>query len=262
MNNETVKERGITTVGDSYTTLEGPGIPIRRPLPTRTVRPVDVDPFLLLDHADLPQMPKFAAGQGTHHHRGFEVITYVLEGSVDDQPGEGPIQHIEKGGLQKITTGSGISHGGAPSDGSAGRVNALQIWVNLARKDKKEPPLSQVVAAKDIPEVKTGASLVRVLVGPGSPTRLYTPALLLDVAVQANGNFTWDIPSSFQGYAYVLEGDGHFGVDAEPVKATQIAVIGPGEGLTVRAGAIALRFFLAAGEPHREPIRWDGPYVD
>ncbi|HTB23068.1 MAG TPA: pirin family protein [bacterium] len=262
MSTKSVKERGVTKVGDSYTTLEGPGIPIRRPLPTRTVRPADVDPFLLLDHADLPQMPEFAAGEGTHRHRGFEVITYVLEGSVDDQPGEGPIQHIEKGGLQKITTGSGISHGGAPSDGRGGRTNALQIWINLAHKDKKATPVSQVVAAKDIPEVKGASSLARVLVGPGSPTRLLTPALLLDVAVQAKGDFAWDIPYGFQGYAYVLDGDGHFGADAQPVTATQIAVIGPGERFTVRAGAKGLRFFLAAGEPHREPIRWDGPFVD
>ena len=262
MKNQAIKERSIKYVGDSYTTLEGPGIPIRRPLPTEQVSLEDVDPMLLLDHAELDQMPRFAAGQGLHPHRGFEVISYVLTGSFDDQPGDGPIQHVEEGGLQKMTTGSGITHGGAPSEGGGGPVNALQIWVNLARKDKKARPESQVVAAKDIPEVKTAASLARVLVGPGSPTRLHTPALLLDVAVQPDGDFTWDIPEAFQGYAYVLKGDGTFGAEAKPVKTTQIAVLGAGERLSVRAGAQGLRFFLAAGQPHREPIRWQGPFVD
>src|SRR5258708_11016088 len=129
MNTQAVKERSIKQVGDSYTTLEGPGIPIRRPLPTRTVGPEDVDPMLMLDHAELEAMPELYEGQGTHYHRGFEVITYVLTGSVDDQPGDGPVQHIEQGGLQRITTGSGISHGGAPSEGGGGPVEALQIWI-------------------------------------------------------------------------------------------------------------------------------------
>lgn len=262
MNTQNVKERSVVRVGDSYTTLEGPGIPIRRPLPTDAVGPEDVDPLLLLDHADLDHLPRFAAGQGTHPHRGFEVLSYVLTGSFDDQVDGGPIQHIEEGGLQKITAGSGVTHGGAPSDGQGGPVNTLQIWVNLARKDKKVRPESQVVAAKDIPELKTDSSLTRVLVGPGSPTRLHTPALLLDVAVQANGHFSWDIPEAFQGYAYVLDGDGAFGSNTELVKATQIAVLGAGERLIVKAGAKGLRFFLATGQPHREPIRWQGPFVD
>lgn len=262
MKSDAIKERSILKVGDSYTTLEGPGIPIRRPLPTQRLRPEEVDPFLLLDHADLEKLPKFYEGQGTHFHRGFEVISYVLTGSMDDQPGEGPIQHVEEGGLQRITTGSGISHGGAPSDGRGGPVNALQIWINLARKDKRVAPDTQVVPAKDIPELKTESSLTRVLVGPESPTRLLTPALLLDVTVQANGSFAWDVPESFLGYAYLLKGDGHFGSENTATKATQIAVLGPGQRLNVKAGAQGLRFFLAAGEPHREPIRWQGPFVD
>ena len=262
MKNQVVKERDIKLVGDSYTTVEGPGIPIRRPLPTRLVGPEDVDPMLMLDHAELDEMPAFKAGQGTHHHRGFEVITYVIKGSVDDQPGDGPIQHIEEGGLQRITTGSGISHGGAPSEGGGGPAAALQIWINLAQKDKKLKPESQVVSAKEIPEVRSGSSVARVLVGPGSPTRLHTPSLMLDVKVQPNGDFEWAIPEAYQGYAYLMKGEGKFGSDGTEVEATQIAVFGDGELLKVKAGSQGLHFFLAAGQPHGEPIRWRGPFVD
>jgi redox-sensitive bicupin YhaK (pirin superfamily) len=262
MKDHGIQERSIRKVGESYITLEGPGIPIRRPLPTRMVGPEEVDPMLMLDHAELDEMPTLYAGQGTHRHRGFEVITYVLTGSVDDQPGDGPIQHIEAGGLQMITTGSGISHGGAPSEGGGGPVGALQIWINLAQKDKKLKPESQVVDAREIPEVKTATSLARVLVGPGSPTRLHTPALMLDVSVQPGGEFEWDIPRAYQGYAYLLRGEGNFGAEGAPVKATEIAVLGEGERLKVKAGSQGMRFFLAAGQPHNEPIHWTGPYVD
>src|SRR5258708_34882459 len=105
MKSQAIQERGIKQVGDSFTTLEGPGIPIRRPLPTTMVGPEDVDPMLMLDHVELEEMPEFEAGEGTHRHRGFEVITYIMSGSMNDQPGDGPIQHIEEGGLQQMTTG-------------------------------------------------------------------------------------------------------------------------------------------------------------
>jgi quercetin 2,3-dioxygenase len=262
MNTQATKERGILKVGDSYTTLEGPGIPIRRPLPTDQVEPQDVDPLLMLDHAKLRQMPVFAEGEGLHAHRGFEIISYVLTGSMDDLPGQGPIQHVEEGGLQRITAGRGISHGGAPSKGGGGPVEALQIWINLAKKDKKIEAGSQVVKAKDLPAVLTDDSTARVLVGPGSPTRLRTDALMLDVSVKAKGAFAWDIPEAFQGYAYVLKGDGKFGTNETEVRETQIAVLGPGGRLRVKAGSKDLRFFLAAGLPHHEPIRWQGPFVD
>jgi redox-sensitive bicupin YhaK (pirin superfamily) len=262
MKDQAIKERSVTRVEDSYTTLEGPGIPIRRPLPTSALGPEEVDPLLMLDHAELEEMPRFGAGEGTHAHRGFEIVTYVLAGHVDDQLGDGPVQRIEEGGLQRITAGSGVIHGGAPSEGGGGPTGALQIWINLAKKDKKVAPGSQVVAAKDIPEVRTGSSLARILVGEGSPTKLHTPALMLDVTVQPGGEFHWDVPESYQGYAYVLAGDGRFGAEAREARKTQIAVLGEGGPLQVRAGANGLRFFLAAGLPHREPIRWRGPFVD
>jgi redox-sensitive bicupin YhaK (pirin superfamily) len=262
MKNQAVKERGIKQVGESFTTLEGPGIPIRRPLPSRTVKLEDVDPMLLLDHGDIEEMPRLFAGQGTHRHRGFEVITYVTEGHLDDQPGDGPIQRVEKGGLQRITAGSGISHGGAPSEGGGGPVGALQIWINLAQKDKKADPEAQVVAPAELPVVETDSALTRVLAGPGSPTRLLTPALMLDVKVKAGGAFEWDVPEAYQGYVYLLKGEGAYAADGTPVRETQIAVLGEGGRLKAKAGAQGLRFFLAAGRPHREPIRWSGPYVD
>ena len=255
-------ERKIKYVADSYVTLEGPGIPIRRPLPTNGVKLEDVDPMLLLDHFDMAEPPHWEEGEGTHRHRGFEVISYIMQGRMDDRLGQGPIQHVEAGGLQRITTGSGVEHGGAASPEGVGPVNGLQFWINLAQKDKKLEPSYQLVEAKEIPEKKTASYLARVLVGEGSPTELQTPALLLDVAVQPNAEFGWDIPEAYQGYVYVLEGDGKFGAEGKEAKKTQIAVMGQGTHFKAQAGAKGLRFFLAAGQPHHEPVRWRGPYVD
>lgn len=262
MKNQTSKDRAVLYVADSYLTTEGPGIPIRRPLPTRAVKLADVDPMLLLDHFDMNPAPEWGEGEGTHRHRGFEVVTYILDGKMDDRPGEGPVQHVEAGGLQQMMTGSGIVHGSAASVKYDGRVRGLQIWINLSQKDKKLKPSSRVVSAGEIPEVKTASSLTRVLVGEGSPTPLHTPVLMLDVTVKPNGEFVWDIPETFQGYAYLLEGQGMFGAERTPAEATQIVVLGEGGPLKVKAGAKGLRFFLAAGQPHREPIHWQGPFVD
>jgi redox-sensitive bicupin YhaK (pirin superfamily) len=255
-------ERSIRYVADSYTTLEGPGIPIRRPLPSEGVKLDDVDPMLLLDHFDMDDPPSWEEGEGTHRHRGFEVISYIMQGRMDDRLGEGPVQHVEAGGLQRITTGAGVTHGGAASPRDVGPVKGLQFWINLSQKDKKLEPGYQLVESKDIPEKKTDAYLARILVGEGSPTQLRTPALLLDVTVRPQAEFGWEIPESYQGYVYVLEGEGEFGAEGKPAKKTQIAVLGKGKHLKIKAGAKGLRFFLAAGQPHHEPIRWRGPYVD
>jgi redox-sensitive bicupin YhaK (pirin superfamily) len=255
------KEREILRVANAFETIEGPGIPIRRAIPTGAISIEEVDPFLLLDHARLEQMPVLEEGEGTHPHRGFEVLSYVLEGHVDDQ-GEVGIQRIEAGGLQKITTGSGIEHGGAPSDGTGGPAEMLQIWINLAQKDKKLKPEYQLMAPEEIPETKSGSATIRTLVGKGSPARLHTPAQMLDVRVEADGEFSWELPESYQGYVYVLQGDGHFGSNDVPARKSQVAVLGKGALLRARAGSKGLRFFLAAGQPHREPVRWRGPFVD
>src|SRR5207244_4516434 len=126
----------------------------------------------------------------------------------------------------------------------------------------KIAPEYQVVEPSEIPEVKKTGSLTRVLVGKGSPTRLHTPALFLDVTVDPKSSYEWEIPAGFQGYAYVLEGKGKFGTEGKEAGEGQIAVLGEGERFHASTGASSLRFLLAAGQPHREPIRWSGPFVD
>src|SRR3954462_4293578 len=108
---QTAKARAIRYVTDSFTTLEGPGIPIRRALPSRSVRLEDVDPLLLLAEFEMGDMPDVPEGFGPHPHRGFEIITYAVKGNLTDATPDGHVQHVSEGGLQKITAGAGMSHG-------------------------------------------------------------------------------------------------------------------------------------------------------
>jgi redox-sensitive bicupin YhaK (pirin superfamily) len=259
---QTVADKKIRYVVDSFVTLEGPGIPIRRAIPSRSVRLEDVDPMLLLDDFKADSMPASEEGFGEHPHRGFEIITYALQGGMFDRTRDGHVQQVKEGGLQKITAGSGMWHGAGPNPGHPDPLRGLQIWINLAKKDKKLAPEYQVVDPSEIPVVKKAGSVARVLVGKGSPTRLHTEALFLDVSLEPDSTFEWEIPAAFQGYAYVLEGKGKFGAEGKAADEGQIAVLGEGERLKVTTGKSPLRFLLAAGQPHREPVRWTGPYVD
>src|SRR5581483_4295067 len=192
---ELATDRTVRYVADSFTTLEGDGVPIRRAIPSRTIRLEDVDPMLLLDDFQAEADPDpDGPGFPRHPHRGFEIITYLLSGRGADVDDEGNVQKFEGGGLQKITAGAGMEHGGAPRERSDEPIRGLQIWINLAKKDKKLAPEYQVVSPNEIPEVKKDGVVARVLVGEGSPTRLHTPTLFLDVKMAAKKEFEWDIP--------------------------------------------------------------------
>jgi hypothetical protein len=168
---------------------------------------------------------------------------------------------VQSGGLQRITAGRGIWHGEG-GGGEHGPVNGLQLWINLARVQKQIDPGYQAVQAEQIPERQVGDAKVRVLLGGGSPTQLHTPAVYYDVTLPANGQTSIDLPDGFQGFAYVLQGEGAFGSNGAAVAATQIGVLGTEGALAAKASAQGVRFVVAAGKPHREPVRFNGPYVD
>jgi hypothetical protein len=252
--------RKIALVADSFVVMEGAGVPVRRVLPSRTVPYRLVDPWLLLDHFRMDDM---GSGESfpPHPHRGFEIITYMLQGTGNHQDSEGNQGTVRAGGLQRITTGRGIWHGEG-GGGQDGPVDGLQLWINLAQAEKRIDPAYQPVQPEEIPERQIGDAKVRVLVGQGSPTKLHTPAVYYDVTLPPNGQTTIDVPAEFQGFVYVMDGGGTFGSNHAAAQATQIAALGEGGALTASAGAQGAHFVLAAGQPHREPVRFNGPYVD
>jgi redox-sensitive bicupin YhaK (pirin superfamily) len=254
--------REAALVADSFVVMEGAGVPVRRVLPNRDATYRLVDPFLLLDEFRMDTFGDEGQSFPPHPHRGFEIITYMIAGSGSHRDSEGNAGQVRAGGLQRITTGRGIWHGEGGGEGPAGPVHGLQLWINLSQAQKRIAPGYQAVQAEEIPEAAIGDGQVRVLVGDGSPTTLQTPALYLDVTLPPNGATEIDVPEGYQGFAYVMDGDGAFGANRAAARATQIVVLGQGGAFSASAGQQGAHFVLAAARPYREPVRFNGPYVD
>ena len=262
------KLRSAVIVARARTVLEGAGVPILRALPSRNVPYEMVDPFLLLDEGRL-RVTRETANFPVHPHRGFEIVTYSLRGPLaQSQFADGKEERasVSEGGLLRITAGRGMSHG----EGSSGdelppggqEVRILQLWINLPRSEKGIDPSYQTVEPAAIPEQTLGKARVRLLVGDGSPTQLRTRAMYLDVDLPAGESATVPVSEGWQGYAYLLEGAGSFGASSHQASAGELVVLGPGAAFPVAAGEKGVRFVLAAGLPHGETPRWNGPYVD
>ncbi|HET6316070.1 MAG TPA: pirin family protein [Chloroflexota bacterium] len=264
-----VQPREAALVADSHVVLEGGGIPVTRALPTRGVTYERVDPWLMLDEGKLESLPP--GGFPPHPHRGFEILTYIVEGAFSQEDDKGNSSgEVRAGGLLRTTAGRGMWHGEG-GGGLAGPLRALQLWINLPRAQKQIPPSVQAVQAEQIPEQTIGDARVRVLVGEGSPTEVKRPALYLDATLPAGGTTDLSVPAGFQGFAFLLDGSGAFGSNALQAQQRQVVLLGAagqagqsgGETtFAVRAGTNGVRFVLAAGQPIGETPRWNGPYVD
>ena len=141
-------------------------------------------------------------------------------------------------------------------------MRGILFWVNLARKDKGVEPSAQVLQPQDVPVRNEGDAIVRTLVGEGSPVELGTPGVVLDVELPRGGSFTSPIPSDFNSFVYLLEGEASFGVNRRRAGRSQIAVLGPGAALTVEDATPGTRFVLMAGKPSGETPVFNGPFVD
>jgi quercetin 2,3-dioxygenase len=265
------KQREIVLVEDAHVRLMM-GISVLESLPGRRIPYALVDPYILVHEAIVPITPEWASRDTEHPHRGFDNLWYVLAGSASTGHSTGPGGTMERarlraGSLLKIRTGRGVRHAeGIGQDevreGKAGEFRSVLFWVNLARKDKNVAPTAQVVDRDDVPVHQEGDAIVRVLVGEGSPVELGTPGLILDVELPTGGTFSSPIPPDFNGFAYLLEGEASLGANRARASRGQIAVLGPGDGLSVVDAQPGTRFLLMAGKPYGETPIYNGPYVD
>jgi quercetin 2,3-dioxygenase len=248
------------------------GQPILEALPSRGAPYEQVDPFLLV-HEGRVRLSDLANVDTKHPHRGFDNLWYVLEGSVSTGHSTGPGGAMERarlseGALLALRTGRGAWHAEAIGadeleEGKADtEFRSVVFWVNLARKDKQMEPSAQVVPPGQIPVRQEGDATVRVLVGEGSPVRLGTPALILDIELLEGGEVTTAIPPEFQGFAYVLEGEAAFGANRRRAKPPQLVLLGRGEEFTVTDASPGTRYLLMAGKPYGEAPVFNGPFVD
>ncbi len=249
------------------------GIDVLESLPSARIPYSLVDPFILVHEAVVPITPERASLDTRHPHRGFDNLWYAVSGSSSTGHSTGPGGAIERarleaGSLLKLRTGRGVWHaeGIGQDELREGRVGTemrgVLFWVNLARKDKGVEPSAQLLQPRDVPVRHDGDAIVRVLVGEGSPIELGTPGLILDVELPGGGGFSSPVPSGFNGFVYMLEGEAGFGVHPRRARRSQIAVLGPGGALAVEEAQPRTRFLLMAGKPYGETPIYNGPYVD
>jgi len=200
-----------------------------------------------------------------HPHRGIETVTYMLKGSVHHRDSLGNAGLIGPGDVQWMTSGRGIMHEEMPRRGPDGAIAGFQLWVNLPAALKMSRPRYQEVSAATIPTAQRDGAIIRVVAGEvdgvrGPVTEIAANPVYLDVSLVANSDFVYPVPRGHTALAYVFEGAGCFGAEAEPVPAVHLIVFDDGDRLEVSSEQ-GVRFMLMAGAPIREPIAPYGPFV-
>jgi redox-sensitive bicupin YhaK (pirin superfamily) len=266
-------ERSISQIIDAKTTTEGDGFTVHRPFPNYSVR--DFDPFLLLDEmGPIDLSPGEAKGASDHPHRGFETITYVIDGAFEHKDSQGNSGKLFSGDVQWMTAGSGVVHSEMPEKEFAqkgGRLHGFQLWVNLPKKDKMILPRYQDVPSKNIPIAKSSDGKVQVKVIAGESMGKHAvidtkiPIMYLHFTIQQGGKVIQTVPKNYNAFAYVINGVGLFGPEQETAKKEQ-AIFFERDGdeiiITVSSDAILpLDVILLAGIPLNEPVKRYGPFV-
>ncbi len=230
---------------------EGDGARVRRlfPIPGRR----NADPFVLCDEFDVRPPAAFPP----HPHRGFEGVTYMVEGAFLHRDNLGNEGRVEAGGMQRFTAGSGLVHSETPGDPGVNR--GIQLWVNLAQADKGLAPSWQQISPADIPVLKQPGVRIRVLSGPGAPLLLRTAVTYEDLDLDPAATAIRPVPIDQHGFVYVL--DGQASLDGAAIAAGQGRPIRGGE-VRLSASDVGARLILVAGRPHGEPILQHGPFVD
>lgn len=237
-------------------TADGENAALKRIMPTHNLS--YLDPFLMMDHFSLDKR----AGFPDHPHRGFEIITYMLEGAFKHADSAGNEGIIQAGGLQRITAGRGIVHSEFPA--LEGLNSGIQLWINLERRLKGIEPSYQDVEREKIPERESDGVRIRTLVGEDSPVRIVRPMVYYDIAMLNGKRGLFSIPGGFQPLIYILEGKGKFGGNEFPGFAGEVLIpeMSPERSSLDVMAEKELRFLLIAGEPIGERPIFRGSFVD
>jgi redox-sensitive bicupin YhaK (pirin superfamily) len=268
-------ERRIKSVTSAPSGFEGEGFPVRRAF--AGVDLTELDPFIHMDQmGEVEYAPGEPKGTPWHPHRGFETVTYILDGTFDHQDSHGGGGRITNGDTQWMTAGSGLLHIEAPPEElvvSGGLFHGIQLWVNLPRADKWAQPRYQDLRGGDVGLLSTpdGGTLVRVIAGEVAghqgPGTTHTPISLVHATVSPGARMQLPWRRDFNALVYVLAGQGTVGSERRPVRKGQLVVLGAGDHLQVDAASSQplaepnLDVLVLGGQPIREPVAWAGPFV-
>jgi redox-sensitive bicupin YhaK (pirin superfamily) len=262
--------REATRIVTAHRQREGGGFIVRRPVPALGLE--QVDPFLLIDEmGPIEYGPGEALGAPDHPHRGFETVTYVLDGEMEHEDSAGHRGSLGPGDVQWMTAGAGIIHSEMPSSRireQGGRVHGFQVWVNLPARLKLTRPRYQEIPAARIPEGRTpdGRARVKVVAGEALGARAVietnTPIVYQDWSVDDGADVTVPLALDQQALVYVFRGAVRVGDEGKTVSEGQMAMLGAGDGVRLRGSpGETARLLLLAGVPVGEPVARYGPFV-
>jgi redox-sensitive bicupin YhaK (pirin superfamily) len=259
--------RAVTTAPRAF---EGEGFPVRRAF--AGVDLAVLDPFIHMDQmGEIDYGPGEPRGTDWHPHRGFETVTYMIDGTFQHQDSHGGGGVITDGATQWMTAGGGILHIETPPEAlvlSGGLFHGIQLWVNLPAKDKMVPPRYQSLEPEQVALLASpdGGALVRLIAGElggvRGPGNTYTPITMAHVTLAPGARLALPWRTEFNALAYVLDGAGTAGSEHRPVELGQLVVFGPGDTLILHAHPNRpLDVLLLGGQPIREPVAAYGPFV-
>lgn len=270
--NAQLVERPIQHIVTAPRQKEGGGFIVRRPLPAQGL--AHFDPFLLIDEMGPVQYgPGEAIGAPDHPHRGFETVTYLLQGEFEHKDSVGHHGVLKPGDVQWMTAGSGVVHSEMPSRRileQGGPMHGFQIWVNLPARLKMTPPRYQEVPNENIPTATSADGLAHVTVIAGEALGVkavidtHTPIVYQDWTLKPGADVFLEVDSDHNAGVYVFLGNLLVGSELQRVTDGQMAVLGPGSGIrfTVPSGETSkARFLLLAGVPIGESVTRYGPFV-
>jgi redox-sensitive bicupin YhaK (pirin superfamily) len=265
----------VKSVTTAPSGLEGEGFPVRRAFAGVAMR--ELDPFVHMDQmGEVDYAPGEPKGTPWHPHRGFETVTYMIDGTFAHQDSQGGGGLITNGATQWMTAGGGILHIETPPENlvvSGGLFHGIQLWVNLPAKDKMIPPAYQGLEADEVTLLSSddGGTLLRVIAGEvgghRGPGSTHTPMALVHATVSQGALFELPWNRGFNALVYVLAGSGRVGSDGRPVQTGQLVSFGQGDWLSVRADDLQdsrtadLEVLVLGGQPIGEPVAHYGPFV-
>ena len=268
-------ERPIASVTTAPGGFEGEGFPVKRAF--AGVSLADLDPFVHLDQmGEVDYAPGEPKGTPWHPHRGFETVTYMIDGTFQHQDSHGGGGVIENGATQWMTAGGGILHIETPPESlvlSGGVFHGIQLWVNLPAKDKMIPPAYQGLEADQVTLLTTpdGGALVRVIAGEvaghAGPGSTHSPMAMLHVTLSPGARLALPWNPQFNALVYVLAGTGRAGTEGRPIHQGQLVRFGAGDWLSVQADdsqdsrTETMELLIIGGQPIGEPVEHYGPFV-
>jgi quercetin 2,3-dioxygenase len=266
--------RTLIHIIESLPTSDGAGVKLRRSLGSQ--RGLQVDPFLMLDEFYSDDPNDYLAGFPAHPHRGFETVTYMLDGHMRHEDHLGNRGDLGPGDVQWMTAARGIVHSEMPQQ-SQGRMRGFQLWLNLPAKEKMKPAAYRDIPASEVPvmtlpdngSVRVIAGTLEVagtsVAGPvnGHGAGIATDPLYIDVHLPADAEFTAPVTAGHNAFIYTYEGDAMLGpaTGDKPLPHRAAGVLSDGDVVRVQAGKSGTRFLLLAAKPLREPVVQYGPFV-